>query len=133
MGHDQDRRDLHAALEHSIGPRPATILMNLLPPVGYADLARRSDVDGLGMALRGEMADLGAALRGEMADLGAALRGEMADLRVETADLRTEMRSGFGDIRIEMQRQFVRFVYTNLALMIAVAGLVLAAVTIGRS
>jgi hypothetical protein len=111
MGHDQDRRDLHAALEHSIGPRPATILMNLLPPAGYADLARRSDVDGL----------------------GAALRGEMADLRVDMSDLRTEMRSGFGDIRIEMQRQFVRFVYTNLALMIAVAGLVLAAVTIGRS
>lgn len=48
---DDDRRTLLEALERTIGPRPAEILMALLPPVGWADLATRGDI----AELRGEM------------------------------------------------------------------------------
>jgi hypothetical protein len=65
MVSDQDRRELYQALEQRLGGGPATTMMELLPPVGWADVARQSDL----VAVRGEMAQL----RGEIAEL----RGEM--------------------------------------------------------
>lgn len=98
---DQSRRDLYAALEGVLGPDRATALMEYLPPLGWADVARQSDL----VALRGEMAEL----RGEMAELRAELRGEIAELR--------------GEIKAQLPRLYT----ANLAGGIAVAGLVLAA------
>ena len=49
---DHDRRQLFVALEESLGRGPAGTLMELLPPVGWADVARQSDL----VAIRGEMA-----------------------------------------------------------------------------
>jgi hypothetical protein len=71
MASDHDRRELYEALEDRLGPRAAGTLMELLPPVGWADLARQSDL----VAIRGEMGEL----RGEMGEL----RGEMGELRGE--------------------------------------------------
>jgi hypothetical protein len=68
---DADRRELFVALEQSLGPVPAATLMDLLPPVGWADVARRSDVDNLRIELRGEMTEL----RGEMAKMNARFDG----------------------------------------------------------
>jgi len=51
---DDDRRTLYNALEHSLGPAPAAILMAHLPPVGWADLATRGDI----AEVKGEIADL---------------------------------------------------------------------------
>jgi hypothetical protein len=68
---DADRRELFVALEQSLGPVPAATLMELLPPTGWGDVARRADVEAQGVALRGEMAEL----RGEMAELRAELHG----------------------------------------------------------
>ena len=69
---DRDRRELFTALEQALGERPAASMMELLPPVGWADVARRSDL----VAVRGEMAEV----RGEMAELRAELKGELADI-----------------------------------------------------
>lgn len=65
MVSDQDRRDLYEALERRLGAGAAGTLMERLPPVGWADVARQSDL----VAVRGEMAQT----RGEIAEL----RGEM--------------------------------------------------------
>ena len=94
MVSDQDRRDLYVALERQLGGGPAATMMELLPPVGWADVARQSDL---------------VAIRGEMAGLRADLKGEIAELR--------------GEVRA----QFPRLIAANIASMIGVAGLVLAA------
>ncbi|HTJ76161.1 MAG TPA: hypothetical protein VL337_12455 [Acidimicrobiales bacterium] len=101
MVSDQDRRELYQALEQQLGGGPATTMMELLPPVGWADVARQSDL----VAVRGEMAEL----RGEMAELRAELKGEMAELRGELKTI------------------LPKLVAANIASMIGVAGLVLAA------
>ena len=101
MVSDQDRRELYMALEQQLGGGPAATMMELLPPVGWADVARQSDL----VAVRGEMAEL----RGEMAELRADLRGEIAELR--------------GEVRAQLPR----LIAANIASMIGVAGLVLAA------
>jgi hypothetical protein len=76
MVSDTDRRALFDALVESIGPGQAATLMELLPAVGWADLARKSDVAALGAELRGEIAEL----RGEMAELRGEVRAQLPRL-----------------------------------------------------
>ncbi len=100
-----ERRDLFGALERSLGAVPAATLMELLPPVGWGDGARRVDVEAQRVAARGEMAEL---------------RRERAELRAEMAEL---------SARIDglLPRQLL----ADVPLAFAVAGLVLAAVKLG--
>ena len=42
---ERDRRALHRALVGQIGEQEADILMEMLPPVGWADLATKKDLE----------------------------------------------------------------------------------------
>lgn len=152
MASDQDRRVLYEVLQRELGHGPATTMMELLPPVGWAEVARQSDL----VAVRGEMAQLrggltgemaqlradmtqlGAELRGEMAGLRTELKGDMAGLRSDMADLRTELKGDMADLRIEVKAeigelraevkaQVPRLYMANIGMAFATAGLVLAA------
>jgi hypothetical protein len=79
--------------------------MELLPPVGWGDGARRVDVEAQRVAAR----------------------GEMAERRRETAELRAEMAKLSARIDGLLPRQ----VLADVPLAFAVAGLVLAAVKLG--
>jgi hypothetical protein len=98
---DDDRRRLYDALEQSLGHDPAAILMAHLPPVGWVDLATKGDITGV---------------RGEI----AVVRGEIAEVRGEIAELRGEVHA-----------MLPRLIAANIASMIGVAGLVLAASSLG--
>ncbi len=63
MVSDRDRHDLYVALHDRLGQGPADTMMQLLPPVGWADVARASDLEALRIELRAEMAELRAELR----------------------------------------------------------------------
>jgi ribosomal protein L29 len=113
MVSDRDRHELFVALLDRLGQGPADTMMQMLPPVGWADVARASDLEGLRIGLRGEMAEL----RGEMAELRSELRAEMAELR---AELRGELKAEVASLRNQLFA-------ANVATTAAVAGLVLAA------
>jgi hypothetical protein len=72
---EESRHRMYGRLEEVLGVEEAATMMAHLPPVGWADVATRRDVDGLGSLLRAEMAAQGAELRTEMANL----RGEISD------------------------------------------------------
>ena len=57
-----DRHDLHNALGELLGEREANTLMEHLPPVGWADVATKRDLDHLESQLRGDF-------RAEIAEL----------------------------------------------------------------
>ena len=63
---EHDRFELHRALEQAIGAERAATLMEHLPPVGWADVVTKRDLDPLGAILRLEMTSLGDGLRAEM-------------------------------------------------------------------
>jgi hypothetical protein len=67
------RQSLHARLAELVGADETALLMNYLPPVGWADVATKRDLDVLATELRSEMA----ALRFEMDALRSDLRGEL--------------------------------------------------------
>ena len=116
MPTDVERHELLHALEDALGERPARVMMELLPPVGWSDVARQSDL----VAVRGEMAAIRAELKGEMGELRGELRGEMGDVR-------GELTGEIADLRAEVHAQLPKFVLANVPLMLGVAGLVLAA------
>ena len=121
MVSDQDSRELYEALERRLGGGPAATMMELLPPVGWADVARQSDL----VAVRGEMAQL----RGEMGEL----RGEMGELRGEMGELRGELKGELAEVRGELSKlsaridgQIPRFIWANVPIVASVTGLALA-------
>lgn len=81
---EQDRHHLHIALDEALGPQEASVLMSHLPPVGWADVATKSD----------------------LAELEARL-----DLRfgITEQTLRAEFHQAFGSFRDEMHRDFGAF------------------------
>jgi hypothetical protein len=103
---EAERFQMHEALSTAHGKEVAAIIMEHLPPTGWGDVARRSDVADLRVlttkdlemvrialtsdmqALRAELTSDMQALRGDMYMLGVELRGEMSVLR---ADMRSEM------------------------------------------
>jgi hypothetical protein len=107
---DADRR-LYDAAAQTMGQAEADVLMELLPPVGWSDVARRSDI----VAVRGEIAEV----RGEI----AGVRGEIAEVRGEIAEVRGEIR----ELRGEMRAMLPKLITANIGSCIATAGLVLAA------
>ena len=76
---DEDRRDLFEGFAALLDRKRANTLMELLPPVGWSDVARRGDI---------------AELRGEIAELRADIRSQLADLRISM--MRTLLASVIG-------------------------------------
>jgi hypothetical protein len=56
---EESRHHLYQRLEQVLGPREATVLMEHLPPVGWADVATKRDLDALEtrMNMRFELVD----------------------------------------------------------------------------
>jgi hypothetical protein len=129
MVSDTERRALFEALNRQLGDGPAATLMELLPPVGWGDVARQSDlvaVRGEMAMLRGEMSELRgemAEIRGEIASVRSELKGDIAQLRGEFAELRGEVAA----LSARVDAQLPRFLWANVPVMFGVAGLVLAA------
>jgi hypothetical protein len=117
---EAERFQMHEALSTAHGKEVAAIIMEHLPPTGWGDVARRSDVADLRVlttkdmeivriALTSDMQMLGAELRGEMQELRTELRGDMqalgAELRGEMQELRTELRGEMQALRLELRTE----------------------------
>jgi len=51
------RHDLHDAARRAFGARAGDALMELLPPVGWADVATKRDLEVLGIEIRAAITD----------------------------------------------------------------------------
>lgn len=54
---ERSRHELYLKLEQVLGPDRATTLMELLPPVGWADVATKRDLENLELRLRADIAN----------------------------------------------------------------------------
>jgi uncharacterized protein involved in exopolysaccharide biosynthesis len=114
MVNDALRRRLYEAAAHTWGPDEADALMELLPPVGWDDVARQADI----REVRAEIQLVRAELKSEIAEV----RGEIAEVRGEVADLKGEV----ADLTGEVHQLFPKLIAANIASMLGVAGVLTA-------
>ena len=106
---EAERFQMHESLIHTHGKEVADIIMEHLPPTGWGDVARRSDVAGLQVLTKKDIDMLRISIRGDMEALRLEIRGEMQELRTEMRGemqaLRLEMRSEMQALRLEMRAE----------------------------
>jgi roadblock/LC7 domain-containing protein len=122
---ERNRHQLYEEVKEVLSVESADELMAYLPPVGWTDVATKTDLDmirhemdAFRFELRGEMAGL----KGEMSSLRSEMQGEMSSLRSE---MQAEMARGYADLQ--------RWTITTLIAMTGLFGaIVIAAVRFGR-
>jgi hypothetical protein len=77
---ERRRHALHEWAKQTGDEEVAATLMELLPPVGWADVATKRDLDHFGTQLRNE-------LRAEMSGLRTEVHQELADVHVSMSSL----------------------------------------------
>ena len=75
---ERARHQLYLRLEEHLGPEAATTLMEYLPPVGWADVATKRDLDHLREVTQADIDLLGQQIRLEMRDSSLALQRKLA-------------------------------------------------------
>lgn len=66
---ERGRHQLYQKLEEVLGTDEATVLMEHLPPVGWADVATKSDLEHLRSDVRADLSELKAELTHRMTTL----------------------------------------------------------------
>src|SRR4029077_10764143 len=94
---ERSRRALYERLEHTIGAEGADTLMSMLPPVGWADVATKRDLDALRLATTHDLDVLATDLRGDMTTLATDLRGDMTTLATGLRDEMSTLATGLRD------------------------------------
>lgn len=88
---ERSRHDLYVWLEQAAGRDRADTLMSLLPPVGWADVATKSDLDHLRAATKSDLESLEnrllATFRGEMLQQTRTLLFAMATVMLTLVSL----------------------------------------------
>ena len=104
---ESERHLLHERAAQAMGVEAAAVLMSHLPPAGWAELARRSDVEHETALLRADLATARAETSAESSRVGSEIRTELGAVRTELKDdmaiLRTELKDDMAILRTELK------------------------------
>lgn len=110
---EEARHALHNKLDVVLGPAEATTLMEHLPPVGWADVATKHDLDAHQIATKRDLDALSERMDARFATVDvrfATVEQTLADhgrrldnVESEVKALRTDMTSGFESLRSELR------------------------------
>ncbi len=110
---ERSRHDLFTRLEEILGEEHATVLMEHLPPVGWADVATKHDLDQLRAATKHDLDQLGIRLEARIGFVEAGLGA-------------TEQRL-LATFRAEINAQTRLMIFSMATVLVGVAGVTLAA------
>lgn len=120
---EESRHHLYQRLEEVLGSREATVLMEHLPPVGWADVATKRDLDVLEERLEQKMGRgfdrVDAELRAIRGDLVNG-QGGLQELRADFQELRVDFRELRSDFRMSL--------LTVMTTMVVLVGALIAAI-----
>lgn len=99
---DSQRTDVHNCLRDLMGQEMADIMMELLPPVGWGEVVRRQDVNGLGISLRAELSET-------RSDLQREIQAVRHELKTEISEVRSELKAEIQEVRSELKAEIREF------------------------
>ena len=110
---DSQRTDVHNCLRDLMGQEMADIMMELLPSVGWGEVVRRQDVNGLGISLRAELSETRSDLQREIQAVGHELKTEISEVRserkIEIQEVRSELKTEIQELRSELKAEIREF------------------------
>jgi hypothetical protein len=113
---EETRHHLFQRLEEVLGPEEATTLMEHLPPVGWADVATRRDIDALAVATKRAIDELAASTSRDIAQLAASTNRDRIELgqtlRLEMVALEARIT---GRLERELRLMTWRFITAGIA------------------
>lgn len=118
---ERQRHALHEWAKQAGDEEVAATLMELLPPVGWADVATKRDLDHLGAEFRAELSEVRSELRIEL----AGVRVEMAGVRTEVADVRASVSALEGRVHRDLRLHtygIMGSIWASLGVALAVLG-----------
>jgi len=119
---ERTRRVMTDGLVRALGEEVTDALMAHLPQVGWADVATKQDLVGLGVATKQDLEGLRVATKQDLEGLRVATTKDLeklADrLRADMADLRAEFHQ---ELRIAISQQTRTLVWAQLGTVLTVA------------
>jgi hypothetical protein len=97
----------------------ADTLMDHLPPAGWSDLARTSDVSASQLLLKNDIEAVRTELKGDIAELRTELKSDIQAVRTELKGDIAELRAEMVDRFAAQTKWFLGFMLTNIASMTA--------------
>lgn len=128
---EEGRHHLYLRLEAVLGAQDAAVLMEHLPPVGWADVATKRDLDHLEGRLTGKVDGVGGGLTARIDQVESGLTAridgliEVMSLRFDQADFRLAgLETGFQEVRSD----FRTYVLALMSIMMVLVGSLIAAI-----
>jgi hypothetical protein len=146
---ERQRHDLFKRFEETLGPEHAATMMELLPPVGWADVATKhdldamraatkqdidamraatkQDIDAMRAATKQDIDAMRAATKQDIDAMGAATKHDIDALRIDVDALRAATKHDLDGLehRLEarLTRSFMTWLLTGMGIQTAVVGL----------
>jgi hypothetical protein len=115
---EYERNELFGWFEEHMGKERAATMMSLLPPVGWADVATKRDLDVAVQRLDAKIDVVAAQLTGRI---------DVVEVRLDSLAEQTATKADLQELGAGLQRTFVTWLLTAHGAVVAAVGLLLLA------